>query len=956
MFDQEFEKSIQGKVDSLLSQEIFNDFVADATQRDALISLFRCSEFASQLCVKFPNAAKTLIEAHGCTEDVSREEYQLLLQDRVQAIETFDELSRELRQYRYEKTLRITWRDLVEKISVEQTLREITWLADACVEVAMAKLTAWLVEKHGQPVNAKENPMQLVVLAMGKMGADELNFSSDIDLIFCYQEEGSIDHNGKSLSHREFFTRLCQQLVRLLGEVTAYGFVYRVDTRLRPFGNSGQLALSFDAMETYYERHGREWERYAMVKARPISVDPQAASELSRILQPFVYRRYFDFSAFASLREMKQMIDAEVGRKGAKRNVKLGPGGIREIEFIGQAFQLIRGGRSPLLQKRSILFILTTLHEMSLIPEFVFSSLHDAYLFLRKTENAIQAFAEQQTHLLPENELQQLRLAYALGFDSWEGFHEVLTFHMEAVHENFEQIFSAPQLDAMAGGKSGDNEYANIWSGAIEESAAELILKKAGYSEPAEALEKIRGLASSSKYRTMGPSGKSRFDKLIPLLIPMVGKSENPEICFLRVIRLLEAIAKRTAYIALLVEHPLGLSQLVQLFDKSQWVSDLLISHPLLMDELIDPRRLYEPVSKADLEKELSYVFDVNSEDVERQVQRLIDFKQSNFLRVAASELMGFMPVEKVSDHLTYIAETSVNAVSDLAKNELAKRFGAPHYVENGSKREAGFCVIAYGKLGGIELGFGSDLDLVFLHDSHAEQQMTDGEKTVDNSVFYAKLGQRIILFLNTPTQSGKLYEVDMRLRPSGGSGILVSSTKSFLDYQKNKAWTWEHQALVRARFICGGEALRKQFADIRNHILCQQRDESVLRKDVCDMRERMRGELLKAKENKFDLKQSPGGITDIEFIIQFLVLRWAHEYPQIIEYTDNLRLLEALVINTLIVEDDAKMLRSAYLTYRHVVHQYALQDKSTSSASELDFDECRKNVIKIWHKIMHVE
>ena len=952
MFDQQFEKALQEKIELLFSDDVFSDYEPTLLQQEAITSLFKCSDFCIDLCLKFPGEAKLLLDNAGHVENTTKETYRQLLQNDVLEIESFDELSVVLRQFRYQKTLRIAWRDLVDNISVEQTLSEITWLADACLEIAIEKLTYWAVKKYGQPLKDDGKPMQLVVLAMGKMGADELNFSSDIDLIFCYQNEGEIQREKKPLAHSEFFIRLCQQLVRLLSDVTAYGFVYRVDIRLRPFGDSGQLALSFDAMETYYERHGREWERYAMVKARPVSLDLSAAKEISEILQPFVYRRYFDFSAFSSLREMKRLIDGEVGLKGAEKNVKLGPGGIREIEFIGQAFQLIRGGRSPLLQERSILFILTTLHEMDLIPEFVFSSLHDAYLFLRKTENAIQAFAEQQTHVLPEDELQQLRLAYALGFDTWAGFHEMLLQHMSSVHEHFEQIFSAPQLDVMSEGDAASDEFSDIWFDVIESPAAQLVLEKSGYVEPDKALEKIHGLAQSSKYKTMGPNGKLRFDKLMPMLIPMIGKVDNSDVCLLRVVRLLEAIAKRTAYIALLAENPMGLSQLVQLFDKSQWIADLLIRQPILLDELIDPRRLYEPMLKQDLEKELDYVFDAHSDDVELQVQRIIDFKQSNFLRVAASQLMGFMSVEKVSDHLTYIAEVSAEAVSALAKNEQLRRYGAPSYLDNEKKQEAGFCVIAYGKLGGLELGFGSDLDLVFLHDSHGEQQITDGKKAVDNVVFFAKLGQRIILFLNTPTQSGKLYEVDMRLRPSGGSGVLVSSVKSFLDYQENKAWTWEHQALIRARCVSGSDSLKEQFSEIRKNILCQQRDEKTLLKDVADMRKRMRSELLKNRKGEFDLKQSPGGITDIEFIIQFLILRWAHEHPDVIEYTDNLRLIDALLINALISKDDAKMLRDAYLAYRHVVHQCALQDKSTSHFGEGDFHDYREGVVGIWKKI----
>ncbi|HFE37607.1 MAG TPA: bifunctional [glutamate--ammonia ligase]-adenylyl-L-tyrosine phosphorylase/[glutamate--ammonia-ligase] adenylyltransferase [Gammaproteobacteria bacterium] len=953
MFSQKFEQTIWEKVMQLFSSEVFANVKPDNSQIDDLKRLFRCSDFCMHTCLKYPEVARQLLAPHAREANMTREEYQSELQSRVSDIDSFDCLSQALRQFRYEKMLRIAWRDLLDNIHVAQTLRELSWLADACIKVAVAKLMAWAVVRSGQPLDSENRPMQLVVLAMGKLGADELNFSSDIDLIFCYQEDGSIHHQGRTLTHGQFFIRLCQQLVRLLSENTAYGFVYRVDTRLRPFGNSGQLALSFEAMEAYYERHGREWERYAMVKARAITEDTRAAKALTQIMLPFVYRRYLDFPAFSSMREMKQLIDAEARRKGAERNIKLGPGGIREIEFIGQVFQLIRGGRSPRLQQRGILVILSSLCEMGLISKKMLCELREAYLFLRKTENTLQAYAEQQTHVLPDDALPQMRLAYALGFNNWETFLCTIKAYMRVVHARFQEIFSAEQLDSLASDEVKTRDYRLIWQGAKDDEQAVKILSMAGYDEPEKALDRIHGLASSSRYKTMGPNGRHRLDKLMPVLIPEVGKCENADACLLRIIRLLEAITKRTAYLALLSEHPQGLSQLIALFDKSSWVAELLASHPLLLDELIDVRRLYEPMYKAELAEALANVLDMSSEGVERQIQRLIEFRQSNVLRVAASELMGIMPVEKVSDHLTYIAETTLEAVLNLAVSDLSRHFGRPTYVVSKQRHIAGFCIVAYGKLGGIELGFGSDLDLVFLHDSHGEKQVSDGEKVLDNTIYFAKLGQKIIHFLNSPTQSGKLYEVDMRLRPSGGAGVLVSSMASFFEYQKNKAWVWEHQALVRARFVGGSEHLQHAFDDIRAQILCLPREAEDLRKQVRDMRVKMRKELVKGGAGEFDLKQSIGGITDIEFIIQYLVLRWAHAYPDIVVFTDNLRLLKVLLKNALIAEDDARMLSNAYLRYRQAVHQNSLQGKRTVVASDASFHQYREGVTQIWNELM---
>jgi len=957
LFDQEFETYIQAKIESLLSCNEFKSFECDDESLALITRLFRCSEFAAENCLKFPDTVIVLLQDGELYRDYAENEYIERLQALVPAEEDEPAFSKIIRDFRNREMLRLAWRDLVCQVDLKITLRELSWLADACIQIGLNTLEQWQSKDTGIPVDSSGAPIKLVVLAMGKLGAYELNYSSDIDLIFTYSEDGVISNNAKELSNREYFIKLCQRFVKLLSDTTAYGFVFRVDTRLRPFGNSGQLALSFDAMELYYERHGREWERYAMIKARAISADPLAAKEIMQRLKPFVYRRYLDYGAFASLREMKELINKEVKRKGADRNVKLGPGGIREIEFIGQAFQLIRGGRTPQLQIRPILTVLDVLQGLNLIPEFVVSSLKKAYVFLRKTENAIQAFADKQTHLIPTDTLEQNRLAYAMGFNSWEDFDQTLKGYMQTVHEHFEQIFSAPQLDVISGkGNISQDLFSNIWHEIVNNSDAEEVLQNAGFKSGASAYKLINGLRESSTYRTMGQNGKKRLDVLMPLLISAVSNTSDPNECLLRVLRLIEAIAKRTAYLALLSEHPMGLSQLVKLFDASPWIVDMLVSHPMLLDELLDPRSLYEPMSKKALEEELKTQLSYDCDDIEQQMFRLIEFKQSNVLRVAAAELTGAMPVEKVSDHLTYIAEIVLEAVCRFAREHLERRHGQPQYSIDDEVHNAEFCVIAYGKLGSYELGFGSDLDLVFLHDSQGKKQVTDGEKPIDNAVFFARLGQRIIHFLNTPTQAGVLYEVDSRLRPSGSAGMLVSSLKTYSDYQAAKAWTWEHQALIRARLVVGNGNLGQEFKTIRQAIITKERDVQELRKDVREMRVRMRTELLKPVAGQFDLKQGIGGITDIEFITQYLVLRWAKKYPDLLEFTDNLRLIETLVKNGVLSDDDAKILSSAYLAYRHAVHKFVLQQKTTAKVSDSAFHEYREGVTRIWNDIMEQE
>ncbi|MDH5217950.1 MAG: bifunctional [glutamate--ammonia ligase]-adenylyl-L-tyrosine phosphorylase/[glutamate--ammonia-ligase] adenylyltransferase, partial [Gammaproteobacteria bacterium] len=746
-------------------------------------------------------------------------------------------------------------------------------------------------------------------------------------------------------------------LTRLLDENTAEGFVFRVDTRLRPFGQSGQLALSFDAMEVYYERHGREWERYAMIKARVISGSQKHGDELLKRLKPFIYRRYIDFSAFESLREMKQLIVADVKRKGLEDNIKLGSGGIREIEFIGQAFQLIRGGQEKRLQDRRIQRILDVLGQMKVLPVFVVEHLIEAYRFLRLSENRIQAYADQQTHLLPKDEIGQLRLACAMGFENWRDYRRALDQHRSTVQEHFSQIFAAPQaeeqeneIDITAAG------FVSIWFGRIEQEEAQQQLTDAGFKDGKQALNLINGLRDGRAVRALTPRARTRLDRLMPMLIHAVAAVENADECLLRVLNLLEAVVRRSVYIALLIEHPVALSQFVRLFSISPWVAQQLTRQPVLLDELLDPRRLYAPMLKDELSQELEIrMAAVDTDDLEGQMDALRQFRHANVLRVAASQLTNAMPLAKVSDHLTFIAEVVMKEVLKIALYQMNKRHGIPRYVIDGETHTAGFAIIAYGKTGGWELGFGSDLDVVFLHDSHGEQQQTDGERCIDNATFFARLGQRIIHILSTQTSNGVLYEVDTRLRPSGKSGLLVSSVKSYADYQQNQAWTWEHQALIRARWVAGSESIAKQFAEIRREVLCRKRDQALLAGEVQSMRVRMRESLGSNDPSRFDLKQDIGGITDIEFIIQYLVLRWAAEFPQLIEYTDNLRIIETLAKIGKLTQEDADFLTRTYLTYRHTAHELTLAQAPSPTTDEQRYFEYREGVTRIWNKVLEV-
>lgn len=916
----------------------------------SLCKVWACSDFVAKTCVRYPAMLAELVDSGHLQARCEAEYFAGRLAAMLADVADDNSLGVALRRFRRREMVRIAWRDLAGWTELDETLRDLSALAAACVDQALTCLHVWQCAEFGEPKGEDSGrAQQMVVLGMGKLGAGELNYSSDIDLIFAYPEEGRTEGEGRELSNSEYFVRLGRRLITVLDQRTPEGYVFRVDMRLRPFGDTGPLAISFDAMEDYYQVHGREWERYAMVKAAVTAGDRAAGAKLMAILRPFVYRRYLDYGAFESLREMKEMIAREVKRKGMENNIKLGPGGIREVEFIGQAYQLIRGGRDRALQIRPIQKVLALLAQMDCLPGYVVNTLTQAYVFLRLAENRLQAMADRQTHTLPKNDTDRQRLALAMGYDEWTVFEVELRDQMAAVHDAFEQVFVAPQREQAA---AQGSEFDAVWNGSASAEAAAKLLQQQGYDQPAEALRVLKRLREGAAFRSLSKRGHERLDRLMPLLLGAVAAEEQPEQVLVRVVNLLEAIVRRTAYLALLVENPMALSQLVQLCAASPWIARHLARYPILLDELLDARSLYAPLDRAGLEAELNRTLAQLDDDLEQQMDTLRHFKQANVLRVAAADVMGAFPLMMVSDHLTEIAEVVLGQVVRIAYDYLARRHGRPRCNTGEAECEPGFIVIGYGKLGGIELGYGSDLDLVFLHDDSALGQSTGGENSVDNSVFFARLGQRIIHIMTAHTPAGTLYEVDARLRPSGAAGMLVSNMTAFSAYQENEAWTWEHQALVRARVVAGDAALAERFLAVRNQVLSRPRDPAELQREVREMREKMRGKLSKAGEGMFDLKQDPGGIADIEFIVQYAVLRWAHEHPALLQWTDNVRLLQTLSDEGLLDVQDARLLADAYRTYRAEVHRVALQETMAVVEAQA-FVEWRQGVTRIWHDLL---
>lgn len=927
---------------------------------EQLVKVLVCSDFVCKWARRKPEDFVALIADPSLDKDLDTAQLWQQLEKQAGAITSQDALGTLLRQFRQKTLVRIAWRDICGSAQLQQTMGELSALADCSIRFAYEKLFSLLCNEYGRPVNAQGEPQSMIVIAMGKLGGKELNFSSDVDLMFVFPDDGETTGGNRTLSNSEFFIRLGQQLISLLDKNTADGFVFRVDMRLRPFGKSGALALSFDAMENYYQTHGREWERYAMIKARFLTGDEQHKQQLKQILKPFVYRRYLDFNVYDSLRSMKQLIVQEVKRKDMDNNIKLGAGGIREIEFIGQTFQLIRGGRSPQLQNPYLLPTLEHLGESGLLPDYTCKQLAQAYTFLRNTEHRIQEFDDQQTHNIPDDPAAQARLAYAMNFSDRETFFAELEHHRQHVRNHFDQVFVAPQKDADS---SGDNELSSIWDNTSSTEQAMEILANAGYQSPQASFKTIKELNKSNRYKALGKNGRTLLNQLMPLLLSAIGQQKNPDATLPRIIKLIECITQRTTYMALLLENPMALSQLVRLVAASPWIADQISKHPILLDELLDPRSLYAPPGRAVLENDLQNQLQcVDSTDLESQMEILRLFKQVNVLRVAAADIVDALPLMKVSDHLTWIAEVILKQVLSIAWNDLVNKHGAPQCEINNTVTEPGFAIIAYGKLGGIELGYGSDLDLVFLHCAASESGMTEGDKPVANPVFFARLGQRIIHIINTLTPSGVLYEVDMRLRPSGASGMLVSHINAYADYQCKKAWTWEHQALVRARFVAGDEHVARAFEQLRAETLSQARDHNKLKTDVSEMREKMRksndksdNESVEKESAKFDLKQGRGGIADIEFMVQYGVLAWSADHPELLEFSDNIRLLEGFGKIGCLPQEDATNIMDAYRHYRNLVHRLTLSGESAlvDSAQVVNF---REQIIRIWDKLLGCE
>ena len=845
--------------------------------------------------------------------------------------------------------VRIAWRDLAGWAHLEETLADLTAFADAAISIACEFARQPLIARYGEPCSESGSLQPLVIVGMGKLGGGELNFSSDVDLVLLFPEVG--ETNGKrSISNEEFFTRLGQGLVRMLETPTSQGIVLRVDLRLRPFGDSGPLVASFASFEDYLPRHGRDWERYAYVKARAITARREYEEIETSAIRPFVYRRYLDFGVFESLREMKALIAREVERRELADHVKLGPGGIREIEFIVQAFQLIRGGRDRRLQTPSLLKALGVLGETRLLPANVVTDLREAYVYLRRLENRLQMLADAQVHKLPDDVVSRGRIAAAMGSPDWPTMLQELNQHRARVSSQFQFV--------VFGGSDPDRNAVRIdlgrfWDSQAESAALTESLASAGFEEAGEATRILLELRASSLVRKLDEPGRKRLQSLLPSLLSDIASSGGHLAVLQRVLRIVEAIGQRSAYFALLQESAPARARLVELCGHGDFLAQQIASYPLLLDELIDGRVLSEVTERADLSRELDLRMElVQNDDPERQVEALRQFQRAAIFRVAVGDLTGRVPVMRVSDRLTDIAELIVERAMQLSWQQITAQYGTPLCDEGNGLREVRVAAAGYGKLGGRELGYSSDLDLVFLHDSRGERQETNGAKPLDNQVFFVRLAQRIVHLLTMHSAAGRLYEVDVRLRPSGKGGMLVTSINAFAEYQRKEAWTWEHQALLHARSVAGAPELRAEFEAIRMDVLANHIRRDTLRTEVRTMRERMRKELSKARDSQFDIKQDAGGVADVEFLAQYWALRWAKEYPPIVMFSDTIRQLESVASADLVPQVTVDLLIVAYQAYRVRTHHLSLMNEKPI-VDGTEFATERAAVTRIWNRAM---
>ena len=881
--------------------------VVDAPFNDRLAYARRHSRYIDQLLIARPEIIDWLSGFER--KALSAENMKAFLASALtnMAAPTDDNsLRKGLRQLRQRVMAHLVLRDLADGASLAEIVETMTILADVTTLFALNHLHDDLTARYGSPLGSSGNAQHLAIIGMGKLGGRELNVSSDVDYIFVYPEEGETegreDGTGK-IDNYDFFTRLGKRLIASLNDLTEDGQVFRVDMRLRPNGDSGPLVCSSDMLENYFITQGREWERYAWIKARVMNEADAACQPAmtTDVARPFIYRKYLDFGAINAMRALHAQIRQEVARKDRIEHIKLGPGGIREIEFIAQVFQLIRGGRDSTLQIRPTLLVLDRLGQLGHLASDDVTSLTDAYVFLRRLEHRLQYLDDAQTHMLPDAIEDRALLAESMGFKAWDDLYAALNDYRAIVSKHFHAVFADPN------GGDATQPLQDIWLGNDTQENATERLSTLGYQTPEAILDRIQRLTQAGRYQQLPASNRERLDAAACSLMALAVKTTSPDAALIRGLDFLESISGRGAYLALLQQYPQALSRVADLVGASSWGAQFLTRHPLLLDELLDQRLLDTATDFDAYCEELDRALAEANDDMEVEMNILREMHHAQLFRLLIQDLAGLHTLERISDFLSELADIIVDRTIALVWRKLNKRHtDTPH-----------FAVIGYGKLGGKELGYGSDLDVVYLYDD------TDP----DAAQTYMRLGQRLTTWLSSQTSSGIIYEIDTRLRPNGESGMLAISLNGFREYEEKSAWVWEHQALTRARFVAGDKALGERFEQVRREILCKQRSISELRQEVVAMRQKMFDAHGTIKPGAFDLKQDPGGIIDVEFIVQFLILAHAHTYPDLTDNLGNIALLHRAAEHKLIDLPLSEAVQTAYREYRRLQHANRLND-----------------------------
>ncbi len=947
---QRFEQSCTEQGETALTTAVVARAALGHTE---LPAVWIASDFVATACIRNPRLLAELLASNQLDQRVTAQELTARVEAALADCPNQAQLDTRLRQIRRREMVRLAWRDLsVASGRLEETMEGVSALAEACLEGALRHHHDWLSARFGVPRDEQGEAVGMVVLGLGKLGGRELNYSSDIDLIFAYDGAGETD-GERVINNQEYFLKLGRKLIDSLNQVTTDGFVFRTDMRLRPNGDSGPLVLSFAAMEHYYQVHGRDWERYAHIKARIVAGDRCAGERLQQMLMPFVYRRYLDFGAFDSIREMRELIERQLKKKGMGDDIKLGRGGIREVEFLVQCHQLIRGGRDRALRMQSLHLAMQGLVDAEVFTEVVRANLLEDYSFLRNTEHRLQMVDDRQTQQLPESGEYRLRLAWSMGFDCWEQYLQQLDHHRERVHSAFQSLvgLSAGALND-SGNPQPDNPHPNhaaqrallelsdLWHGVLDERVADRALTAAGFSDTQSVSSLLGEFRNGRLYQRFSGVDCDRVDRLIPLALREAGGGDDPGRSMAAFISVIESIGRRSAYLSLLIENPQALKQMLALCAASPWISRHIGMHPVVLDELLSPSADVRARDDEEVAGEMAHrLVQCDEDDAEAYLNAMREFTHAQVLRVAAADVLGALDADEIGQALSRLARVVLTQVFEDALASVKDKLGTP------PARAAG--VIAYGKFAGNELGYHSDLDIVVCYDA-GQHSARGGEL----EYYYSRICQRLIHLLTVRTRAGQLYELDMRLRPSGNSGTLVTSLDGFAEYQLSGAWTWEHQALVRARAVVGGDDFIARFEQVRQRVLCCRRDAATLKSDIVTMKNKMMVANCSSDGEWCDLKLGWGGIVDIEFLLQYLVLREAHEHPEIIGPRRTCETIVALQHAKIISEDASRRLQEIYQTYLRKSLDLKLMGRPLRVACD-ELVEQRETVQALWAEFL---